>query len=393
MKRYLFFIAPFFLGCGLLLALTGCPAQRDSGSPEKNADSAKTATPLPSLVEAEAFARSLEKNLQEGNAEAFVRTIDWSALTDRVLKGIPQTSEEDRFDRRYLIQLFSQNGGIAQSVAEKVRQGGTYHFLRTKKVNDHTLAVTFRLVDADGGLDYHDLYLERKAGSLIQIQEFYLYHFDETFSETLRRTLVPGLYVDGKNDYGMMMSELILILHKENKLLIQEFSHAFEEKNYARTLDLFEQLPRELQNLKTFQLWRLKAAQMHPDPNTYAFVLADVRQRFRQEGWIDFLSLDYFFNHREFQQALECVDRIDQLVGGDPYLENFRCWAFLNLQKPDEAKKHFEQALRQEPELAKDPSFASIRKRLECRPVSGKISKEPPTPIQPLNPFRKANTF
>ncbi|MBQ2822038.1 MAG: hypothetical protein IJF17_10715 [Thermoguttaceae bacterium] len=339
---------------------------------------------MPSEQQAAVFARSLEEHLKNGNPDFFFRAIDWSTLTDQVLQGIPQAKDAERFDRRYLISLFSEKGGIAQSVAEKVRMGGTYHFLRTKKINPNTIAVTFRLVDADGGLDYHDLYLVLKAGKLVQIREFYLYHFDETFSETLRRTLVPNLYVDGKNDYGMMMSELIMLLHKENKLLIQEFAKAFEEKKPQRALDLFDQLPKELRCLKTFQLWRLKAAQLHDDPAVYSFVLADIRQRYRQEGWIDFLSLDYFFNHREFQKALACINHIDTLVGGDPYLENFRCWAFLNLENIPEAQRHFDCAIAKEPELMNDRSFQSLKKRLEMAKAA---------PIEPaeqeLNPFRK----
>lgn len=431
MKRKTFFIASFFLLCvsALLWEAAGCrkagPAGLNSGtdsSKEENTGNtestenkkgagnalnirhARGSEDIKPLTEADvrSFAQTLEERLKQGDAAFFVRSVDWSELTDCVLAGI-QTHEAENgsesgaasksesglktasesganaksdihvkpvpkkelFDRRYLIQLFSEKGGIAQSVAEKVQQGGSYHFLRTRKNEDGTWAATFRLVDADGGLDYHDLYLERRGGNLIQIREFYLYHFDETFSETLRRTLVPDLYVDGKNDYGMPMPQLIRILYKENELLIQEMSKAFESGNYIRTLDLFERLPKELQGLKTFQFWRLKVAQLHPDLSVYPFILADVRQKFHQEGWVDFLSLDYFFNHHEYSQALECIERIDALVGGDPYLNNFRCWAYMNLRKPEEAEKLYSDAVTREPVLAQDVSFQSVRKRLD----------------------------
>ncbi|MDO4627977.1 MAG: hypothetical protein Q4C70_02210 [Planctomycetia bacterium] len=328
---------------------------------------------LPTEEEARNFARELETSLKDGDASVFIRAIDWSNLTNRVLAGIPVT-EQARFDRRYLLQLFSEDGGIAQSVADKIRQGGTYHFLRTRPIDEHTLAVTFRLVDVDGGLDYHDLYLQRRGKNLIQIQEFYLYHFDETFSETLRRTLVPDLYAGGQSDYGMMMSDVILLIYRENQLLIQEFSRAAEEKNAVRALDLFEQLPPELQGQKTFQFWRLQAAQAHTDAQQYEFVLAEVHQRYRDESWADFLSLDYYFGRRDFRSALTCLDRIEKQVGGDPYLASFRCWALLNLQNYTEAQACLENAIKQEPELAKNPSFISLRERLKN--------------VSPLNPFR-----
>ena len=138
---------------------------------------------------------------------------------------------------------------------------------------------------------------------------------------------------------------------------------------------MYDQLPEELQRLKTFQFWRLKIAQSHPDPSVYVFVLADVRKRFEKEVWADFLSLDYFLNRKEFQNALICLDRIDFLVGGDPYLESFRCWAYLNLNNVKEAQKHLNAGLAKEPGLAEDPSFKSLKKRLEMMES------------KPLNPF------
>lgn len=406
-KNRLAFLILLLGGVSLVPTLGGCAGREENA--RDNHENVAVETPLHAPTEAQAieFAHALEERLKNGDSAFFVRAVDWSALTDRVLRGIPQTadgenlnesgaknvnpngpepaskSSADRFDRRYLISLFSEKGGIAQSVAEKVRQGGTYHFLRVKRIDDGSLALTFRLVDADGGLDYHDLYLEHKAGGLVQIYEFYLYHFDETFSETLRRTLVPNLYLDGADDYGTIASELIILLHKENKLLIQEFSTAFEEKKAQRALDLFDQLPRELRNLKTFQLWRLKAAQLHPDPAVYSFVFADIRQKYVQEGWVDFLSLDYFFNRREFQNALACINHIDALVGGDPYLDSFRCWAYLNLENIPEAQRRFDDALAKEPDLAEDRSFTSLKKRLES------VKINPADADQEINPFRR----
>ncbi len=377
------FLIPLLVGITSVLTLCGCaPKEENVSNNNENAPS-ETTFPAPTERQARDFARALEERLKNGDSEFFFRAVDWSALTDRVLCGIPQSADSERFDRRYLIGLFSEKGGVAQSVAEKIRQGGTYRFLRVKKLNGGGLAVTFRLVDTDGGLDYHDLYLECKTGGLVQIYEFYFYHFDETFSETLRRTLVPNLYVDGTNDYGAIASELIMMLHKENKLLIQEFSKAFEEKKPQRALDLFDQLPKELRNLKTFQLWRLKSAQIHPDPAVYSFVFADIRQKYVQEGWVDFLSLDYFFNRREFQKALACINHIDALVGGDPYLENFRCWAYLNLENISEAQRRFDAAIAKEPALANDRSFISLKKRLEAATLN------PLEHDRELNPFRK----
>jgi len=357
---------PVFVFLFSFLLLVGCPKS------EKGLDSPNLITDEQAIE----FSRMIEKTLAEGDEGPFVRAVNWSSLTDRVMTGIPE-KDRSRFDRRYLLQLFSGKDSLVQSIAQKVKAGGSYHFLRLRKLDAQTFVVTFRLVDAEGGLDYHDLYLARRGLNLVQIEDFYLYHFGETFSESLRRTLVPELYFEGVKDFGMTLTEHVQILIRENTELISELTKACEEKNVQRSLDLYDQLPKELQSLKTFQFWRLKMAQNHPDPSVYAFVLADVRKQFEKEAWADFLSLDYFFNRGEFQNALTCLDRIDFLVGGDPYLESFRCWAFLNLKNVEEAEKHLNAGLKKEPGLAKEPSFESLEKRLKQ------------IKIKPLNPFEK----
>lgn len=322
------------------------------------------------------FSQTIEKSLSAGDLAPLIRGVNWSSLTDRVLAGIPEKDRE-RFDRRYLIRLFSGSDSLVQSVAQKVKAGGSYHFLRLRKLNDQTLVATFRLIDEFGGLDYHDLYLARRGENLVQIEDFYLYHFGETYSESLRRTLAPELYLEGVKDFGMTLTENMQILIRENTELLSELTKAYEANNIQRTLDLYDQLPEDLRRLKTIQFWRLKMAQGHPDPSVYMFVLADVRKCFENEAWVDFLSLDYFMNRGEFQNALICLDRIDSLVGGDPYLESFRCWAFLNLKNVEEAQKRLNAGLEKEPGLKEDPSFKSLNKRLETMKR------------QPLNPFEK----
>ena len=346
-----------------LLCLAGCHKAEESQEPNLITDE-----------QAIEFSQTIEKSLTTGDSGPFIRAVNWSSLTDRVLAGIPE-KDRSRFDRRYLIQLFSGSDSLVQSIAQKIEEGGSYHFLRLRKLNDQTFVATFRLVDEAGGLDYHDLYLARRGLNLVQIEDFYLYHFGETYSESLRRTLVPELYFEGVKDFGMTLTENMQILIRENTELISELTKAYEAKNVQRSLDLYDQLPEELKRLKTFQFWRLKMAQSHPDPSVYVFVLADVRTHFGKEAWADFLSLDYFMNRREFQNALVCLDRIDFLMGGDPYLESFRCWAFLNLKNVEEARKHLNAGLEKEPGLAEDPSFKSLEKRLDSMKR------------KPLNPF------
>ena len=69
------------------------------------------------------------------------------------------------------------------------------------------------------------------------------------------------------------------------------------------------------------------------------------------DACIDMLSIDSFVSKKEYDKAFECIERLDNSVGGDPYLNVMRANAKLIQQKNNEAKKYAELALEKEPDL------------------------------------------
>ena len=211
-------------------------------------------------------------------------------------------------------------------------------------------------------MDYLDLYLKHGPGKLIQIDEIYLYHFGETLSNALRRTLMPELYVGGQSSYGVMMSDVVRLLFRENVQLIQKLFSSFAAGNFLQTLDLYRALPEELQHCKSILILRLQAAQHVPDPSVYAYALAETRELLKDDPCAEFLSLDYFFEHHQYEDALKCVDHINELIGGDVYLSLFRCLALAHLGRMDEAEREYAHALETDPRLKDDLSFQNLPK-------------------------------
>ena len=352
-------------------------AEASTDATEGTPDSADSGSYAVSETEATAFAQHLEASLAKHDAMPFVRAMDWNALTDAVLKDTPQNSSEGVYKREDLQQSLSLSGSIATGIGEKVRQGGAFHFLHVKHIGQRT-AVMFRLVDPDGGLDYLDLYLKHGPGKLIQIDEIYLYHFGETLSNALRRTLMPELYVGGQSSYGVMMSDVVRLLFRENVQLIQKLFSSFAAGNFLQTLDLYRALPEELQHCKSILILRLQAAQHVPDPSVYAYALAETRELLKDDPCAEFLSLDYFFEHHQYEDALKCVDHINELIGGDVYLSLFRCLALAHLGRMDEAEREYAHALETDPRLKDDLSFQNLPKIFDLLKRQQKKNEQTP---------------
>jgi len=363
-------LAGIFFFVVLLTAFFGCfprkePAKNEPVEPTPGVSPAvpKEKTIPVTKTEAEDFGLEIETSLVKKDGAALLRAMDWAAVTDAVLADLPENREEGKYQRKAVLESLSQSGGVMKYVTEQVKRGGSYHFLRVVKAADTRpgeQAVLFRFLDPDAGVDYHRLVLSRDVTGRIMIREIYLIHHGETYSESIRRTLAPELYAGGMNGYGAAMSDVVRILYRDNTLLIQAMYRAYENRDYRRVLDLYDVLPRELQENKAFQITRLTAAMLQGDADEYLYVLADLRGKMGDDPCVDFLSLDYFFERGMFLEVLRSMDRIEEIVGHDPYLNLFRCLALTNMGQGSDAKKLYKISVEEDPRLREDAAFRNL---------------------------------
>ncbi len=352
-----------------LLAVTGCGERLDfsrvNAPPTDGATEKAENRPPVTEEEAISFGVTLEKSLREDEG-MFARVMDWGAISDAVLRDLPENRKEGTYRRKDLLGSLTQSGGVARHISEKVKRGGSYHFLRLKEVADARSGervLMFRYIDPDGGVDYHHLYLHHGPGNLLAVREIFMFHFSETYTDSIRQTLAPELYVGGMRNYGsnipaVRMTEVVQIQFRENMQIIQAIFEAYEKSNFQQTLDLFDILPEELRMNKTLQILRLNAAMRHADPNVYLYVMADLRQNMKNDPCVDFLSLDYLFSKGLYTEVLRSMDRIDTIIGRDPYLNLFRCMALVRLGQPEDAKQLYRISVQADPRLKYDPDFS-----------------------------------
>lgn len=353
----------FLVYLSVCVFIIGCTPQAEKNTEKKTSPTHQKPITQP---EAHQFAETLEKALIHRKPEFFIRAINWSGITDKILTGIPENRKQETYNREKLYESLCLSGGVAAEVGEKVSQGGAYQFLRSGNfLNPESLPwVMFRYLDPQGGLDYHKLFLARDSTGAICVEDILLVHFNETLSDSLRRMLAPELYAGGTAGHGVPMSQVVQILFREKYEEFAKMTTALQEGNYQRVLDIYDSLPVQLQENKTLEMLRLNAAQNLPDTEQYMFILADLRKKMKGDPTLDFISLDYFFGRKRFTEVLQCLERIEKVVGEDPYLNLFRCNALIQLERYDEAEKLYLFSLQDDPRLNRDPLFRNIALRI-----------------------------
>jgi hypothetical protein len=195
----------------------------------------------------------------------------------------------------------------------------SYQYLRTveRKVGPRPI---FRLVGSDGVLNYHEILLSRRPQG-IRAVDLFVYASGEQLSVTLLRAILTLLPPDKQTQLAGLSESAAAALREVSRL--EYMNKAFNREEYENVLAMYASLPNELRASKPLQAMRLSAARKVNEAE-HAAALDEYQKTFSNDPspylkWLH--PLQRAPRHAELQHALT---RLDELVGGDPYLQVVR---------------------------------------------------------------------
>jgi tetratricopeptide (TPR) repeat protein len=339
----------------------------------------------PSDAEAQAFAKSFEKTLASGNAVAINAAIDMDALARRAMSGI-DLREDVR--RRYINSVkadFAGPGGIASGLAQAVSQGEHYRLLHVHRQGDEQRAIFRRITVSGGEIDYYDFILLRDADGKVRICDIFEYRNGELDSDNIHREcMCTAAEASPEFLRKLSPSDRDYVIHESAVLQMRKLVAG---QQFRQALDVYQGMPELVKNHSGVLQPRMIACCYAE--GRFDEALRAYRAAVPADPGIDLVIKDYFFLHRQFDDSLACIERLDRAVGGDPALDAYR--AAIYHQKGDlaAAKKCAQNAAVAEPnlELARVvlKAVAVFEKNLSAdRPAGGpklpdKSPGEPPS--------------
>ena len=115
-------------------------------------------------------------------------------------------------------------------------------------------------------------------------------------------------------------------------------------------MKLFRSLPQELQDEKWIA-WMGLIVSVGLDEAIYLQEIERFMKLFPDDPGLDLLTLGHWESKREWKRGLECLERFDHFIGGDPYLNTYRTIFLIKLGRTTEAKVSARQLLAAEPKL------------------------------------------
>jgi predicted Zn-dependent protease len=115
-------------------------------------------------------------------------------------------------------------------------------------------------------------------------------------------------------------------------------------------MDIYDRLPDSAKKDKSFLLIRFFAASALGEKQ-YDDAIQAFRQFHPGDPCLDLLGLDNLFIHKKYTKARSAINRIDEAIGGDPYLNVARANSYLGEKRYPEAIQFARKAIEEEKDL------------------------------------------
>jgi hypothetical protein len=265
---------------------------------------AAKAQPRP-ISDAEALdaGHRVEKTANSGDAYQ----IDNFLVPDSLLEKIREQS--DALKNPAFLAGFSE-GFIPtiKSYGEQIMagiKGGNYRLLR--EYDDHGVKhLVFRMFGL-GGLNYHDFKLIR-LGDTVRASDLYPFTSEEWVSSSIAK--VTDMMRNSSN-------------MAENVRVLQKMTDQMNKKDYTGVRVSYEQLNKAYKDDRFIEYMYVRACH-HIDIKLYQQVLEEYTANFPGAGGGYLLMLDLYALQKDTARGLAAIDKLDKLVGGDPFLDFFR---------------------------------------------------------------------
>lgn len=330
---------------GLIVILVGCKKK------VPDPDSAGAAPAMvhtgPPLTEEDGkeFGEKLEKAVIAGDTATVNKLFRINDMIERSVSDLGLSASEKK---SLVAGAASAGGQFAEQFIQIVKGGGSYSLLRVRTA-DGRPRVILRLIHGEGAVNYHEFTLVRYPDQQIAAEDIYIYASGEPITQTFRRLVLGFLADRNKGALAKLKGEeQVFTKHMGD---IAKMSMMVRNGQYKEALAVFRQLPEELQKNKVFQIMAVQAAGGTGDDNDYITEMEHFRKNHPNDATGDLVSIDYHFLRKNYDEMLKMIDRLNNSLGGDPYLDVMNATALVEAGRFQEARASAEKAIQGDPRM------------------------------------------
>jgi tetratricopeptide (TPR) repeat protein len=210
---------------------------------------------------------------------------------------------------------FARRFNFGELLIEQKSGGGSYEFIRAYQDENKDFRILFRLYNE--GLNYHD-YLIKKVNGEPKIIDMYIYMSGENLSDTYR-TYYKNL-LSSANILNNDTADFTLLKDVQK---LDEIRSLNTSGNYKEAHDLYGTISNKSKRTKTFKLLNIMVSYSLSE-EAYKEAIKDYEDKFPNDPSLYLISLDGLILNKEFDKSLANLNKLDEALGGDPFLHFIR---------------------------------------------------------------------
>lgn len=288
-----------------------------------------------SKKESKVFAKKLEKQATIRSEIFFTSSISNKALANRV-KEIANLGTFNEINMGLKEGL--KQTDIGKAILNSLGKEGKFELVKLYE-KENKMHGIFRLFSYESGLNYYDVELIKEENE-VKIADFFIYTSNENFSQTMANLIKAKL--KNNKDADAYSPELRL----------KDIRTALNNGRYKTAWDDFNQLPYEFQNTKAAQMMHLQICQNLSD-SLYKNAVTRFESLFKNDTCSNLILLDKFVVDKEYDKAIEAINKIDAKISKDPFLDYFRGLMYYSKNDMDKAISCYEKVVLAMPTFSK----------------------------------------
>jgi hypothetical protein len=304
-------------------------SSKASAEPADGAGLAKEISPAKDIDE---LLTRWTQAIRVGDARELRVLVDWERIFEQATDGYASAFTQKAIFRRSFLNA-ANRGEPLQFCAREVARGGSYRLLR----RDESSAI-FRLIYADGTLNYHRLSFDPKA-SPVKVADLEIALTGEPISQVFRRNFERVVTPDEELFDGPFDRTLL-----QGVRLLQEMSQSLHEGKGGETWELYDELPEIFQRDKGALLLRIQAARELRDNDRLVVACDAYCERFPDAKFAAFAKLCACLLRDDARGSREALDEIPEPYSTDPYIDVVRAEILLDEGDLPAARKAAERA-------------------------------------------------
>ncbi|MCE9578139.1 MAG: tetratricopeptide repeat protein [Deltaproteobacteria bacterium] len=290
---------------------------------------------VPTRAQADAFATKFAAAMS-ACAPELTNMFDIDQLARRALdgRGLPADAA------RGVVAGMKDSGSLLGVLCKQFPPGTHYTLLRVREVGGAPRPLYRVTLGGDGGTNYHEVELSvSPEDHQVRGIDMYIYSSGEKLSVSLGDMISQAMAAsDRGNDIGA------------TGVAMGRMREKFTRGDWAGARAELAGMPAELRKTKAMRLVAVQIA-MNLDEAGYAAEIAGYQRDFPDDPSLDLVSIDGYFMKKDFAALRTALARLDQRVGGDPYLDVLRANADFLDGKPDAAIADARSATSREPTM------------------------------------------